>query len=705
MRKTKHSAARVPVGGFLLACGLTLGVCLIAACGGNSGGTPPDTSASGSGITTDMATHTPAPDESSPDASGTDSTISPATEPSTGTEPTTEPSLSAYEVIERLRASDYATSLGRTDACGLADPSAVGARPEAFDTVLYPVPDDDAVDNLVNVLTFGVTPEADDNSAALRKLLTLVSEMEGSVKLVFPVGTYRFASTLDFSGQADLYVCSDQPGTPFSVLMTRWVPGIQLRNARNIQFNDYAFDYETPSAIWGEVIGGDAKARTVSIRVHDSFDLSNPCYNGGKVTWGSYMEMYRDEETGKYCPDDAGNLLYNSTGDRIRNLEDGVYDVASHTLTLTFREKINLPKTGTIVNVAYTMYENFGFHASECENIRLEGVYLYHTTGMAIGMSSCRNVYINRVFLSPREGMLMSATADGLHCMNCTGDIVVTGCVFEASHDDCMNINGRFLTVISSSGNTLTMAGLNVPVYPGDTLEVYSKQDLHCVGSFTVTAVDETNDILTVAEDTGGTIADCFAANLTQCPTLTVRDCLLGNKRNRGMLIQVRNVTVEHCTFRNICHGPVQIFSVPSSFGEGIMPAHVTVQNCKFFRCGDTDINIFSWSASGGTAPGTVQDVTIYNNFFCESTYYPVQVSTGGGIVVAQNLFDRIGSRPSSMNPKCAIRVTCSKDVILRDNWMLPYNSRFRIMNEQEAKRDQRNENIVEEGSVLLDRT
>ncbi len=687
----------------LLLFGWTLGVCLLASCQGNGGGT--GTTLSDTATAADSTESLPATEPGTETATDAGSETVPATgtETESVTEPATEPSLSVYDVIDRLRTSDYAVSLGKTDDCGLSDPSAVGARQEAFTTVLYPVPADSEVDITVNVGEFGIRPESADNSAALRELLTRVAEMQGSVKLIFPVGTYRFGSTLNFSGQENLYVCSDQPGTPFSILMTQWTPGIRLENTCNIQFSDFTLDYETPSAVWGEVTGGDATAHTVSIRINDAFDLSDSRYNGGKITWGSYMEMYRDEETGKYCPDDTGNLLYNSTGDGIKNIKDGVYDAGTRTLTLTFREQIKLPAEGTVVNVAFTMYENFGFYAKGCENIRLEGAYFYHTTGMAMGMTSCHNVYLNRVFLTPREGMLMTATADGLHCMNCTGDIVVTGCVFEASHDDCMNINGRYLTVKTSAGNTLTLSGLDVPVFPGDVLEVYSKEDLHFVGSFTVTAVDEKTRVLTVAEDTAGAVTDCFAANITQSPTLTVRDCLLGNKRNRGMLIQVRNVTVENCTFRNICHGPVQIFSVPSSFGEGIMPAHVTVQNCKFFRCGATDVNIFSWSASGGTAPGTVQNVTVRNNFFCESTYYPVQVSTGGNVTVADNLFDRIGTRPDSLNPRCSVRVTCSQDVTVRNNWLLPFAKRFAVMNTREAARDARNLRVTEEGSVLLE--
>ena len=92
------------------------------------------------------------------------------------------------------------------------------------------------------------------------------------------------------------------------------------------------------------------------------------------------------------------------------------------------------------------------------------------------------------------------------------------------------------------------------------------------------------------------------------------------------------------------------------------------------------------------------------NNFFCESVYDPVQVSTGGNVTVADNLFDRIGTRPDPMNPRCAVRVTCSQDVTVRNNWMLPFAKRFTVMNTREASKDKRNQRVVEEGSVLLEK-
>lgn len=615
---------------------------------------------------------------------------------------TASPVLSAEEVAALLRGSPYVSEVGEHEACGLSDPGAVGIRKEAAEQVLYPAPSDESCAHVLRVEDYGLSSEAEDNSAAFAALCKELAGLSGQVKVVFRAEVYRFSSTLTMRDLADVCLCSDTAGEPFTILMTEWTPGIRLADCRNIRLVDYAFTYETPSAVVGDVVGSDDASHSVTLRIREPFDLSDPHYNGGRIEWGSYMEMYQDAETGRYCPNANGNLLYNSTGDGIRNIKNGVYDPETRELTLTFLNAIKLPEAGTVVNVAYTMYENFGLYATDCRDVYLESVWLYHTTGMAVGMNACRNIYLNRVFLTPQEGsgMLMTATADGLHCINCMGDIQVTGCVFEASHDDCMNINGRYLTVSSAGDNRLSCSSGDLPIAVGDVLDVYSKKDLAYLGSFTVLANRDEEGLLTVDGSTEG-IADCFACNVTTSPTLTIRDCFFGNKRNRGLLIQCRRVTLENCSFRNICHGAIQIFSVPSSFGEGIMPGDVTVRNNKFFGCDAVDVNVFSWSASGGTAPDVIRNVEITNNYFSASVTYPVQISTGGQITVAHNLFDRVCPRPTGQ--RCAIRVTCSRDVSLLENCLISVAKRFSIYNERELKQDKRSEHIVADGNLLVE--
>lgn len=684
----------------LICClSFSLTLMFLSACGRDpEGGATRDESS-------DVAEHETAPFESDTTPPDTDTesdteTGSPA-EAESDTE-TSSPVLSADDVATLLRGSPYASEVGEHESCGLSDPGVVGIRKETAEQVLYPAPTDGSCAHVLQVEDYGLSPEAEDNSAAFAALCKELEGLSGQVKVVFRAQVYRFSSTLTMRDLADVCLCSDTAGEPFTILMTEWTPGIRLASCRNIRLVDYAFTYETPSAVVGDVVGSDDATHSVTLRMREPFDLSDPHYNGGRIEWGSYMEMYQDPETGRYCPDVNGNLLYNSTGDGIRNIKDGVYDPETRELTLTFLNAIKLPEAGTVVNVAYTMYENFGLYATDCRDVYLESAWLYHTTGMAIGMNACRNIYLNRVFLTPQEGsgMLMTATADGLHCINCMGDIRVTGCIFEASHDDCMNINGRYLTVSSAGDDRLSCSSGDLPISVGDVLDVYSKKDLAYLGSFTVLAVGGEDGLLTVDGSTEG-IADCFACNVTTSPTLTVQDCFFGNKRNRGLLIQCRRVTIENCSFRNICHGAIQIFSVPSSFGEGIMPGDVTVRNNKFFGCDAVDVNVFSWSASGGTASDVIRNVEITNNYFSASVTYPVQISTGGQITVAHNLFDRVCPRPTGQ--RCAIRVTCSRDVSLLDNYVISAAKHFDVYNERELGRDKTSENIVADGNLLVE--
>lgn len=615
------------------------------------------------------------------------------------TQPVEEPAITVQALAEALRSSRYQWENPlKVDLCGLSDPAAVGIDKAAFEKVLYSVGDDAAYQTVVIVTDYGITQDAKDNSPAFNDMMTALSDTAGKVKIVFPAGTYRFSSTLRIAGCSGFTFCSDTPGTPFEILMTEWTPGIRISDSTDIQINDMAFDYTIPSAIAGTIVSGSENS--VVIRVNDTFDLSDAHYNGGNINWGSYMEMVRDDLTGEYYPDINGNLLYNSTGDGIRNIKAGSWNADTHELTLEFLNRIVCPDKGTTVCVAYTMYENFGIYAENSENLRLESVRLYHTMGMAIGMISCKDVFLNRVFLSPREGtdMLMTATADGLHCISCTGEIMVTNSVFEKSHDDCMNINSRFLSVVNAGEGAIQLEGMVVPVHIGDELDVYSKNNLQYIGTIKVCRIDGN----TVYGD--GIVAEmqnAFACNITTNPTLTIRNCFFGNKRNRGLLIQVRNVLIENCTFQNIVHDTLQILSVPSSFGEGIVPRNVTVRNNKFITCNQSHINLFSWAPSGGKSAGTIRDVYVTNNYFYNSISPSIQISTGGDLNIHNNLFDTIGSVQA--NNRYNIWVSVSEDVVIRDNLGVNMTNRYNMVNEREISRDKECKNVVVENNKALD--
>lgn len=143
-----------------------------------------------------------------------------------------------------------------------------------------------------------------------------------------------------------------------------------------------------------------------------------------------------------------------------KTLVGGSYDPAAHTLTIAFSADsgYRAPDEGTKVSVSYTMYEYGMFMFQSCEKVYMESNDVYASLGMTFVTYNVKDLYMNRTNLRLREGSerLMTSTADGLHANGCYGDMIVTNSLYEASHDDAMNICSFYNTVSSYAGNTLS---------------------------------------------------------------------------------------------------------------------------------------------------------------------------------------------------------------------------------------------------------
>jgi hypothetical protein len=644
---------------------LAIALCLtlllpLAACTGRQGNT--DTTA-GEDTTASPPADTPADTEAPTAPPETESDTEPDTEPAPETDP-----LAALEALQATLASGiYRSETPLTGMVGFTDPAAVGVDPAAFTTVRYPIPADSDCAKVFSAADYGITPESEDNTAALKSLLEEIKGVEGLKKLVFAEGVYRFSETVKLAGQKDLYLCGPKDGDTYTFLMTKWTPGITVDSCENIHFNGLRFDYEHPSAITGEVVSFDRKSCAVTILVDEPYDLSRPEYNGGKISYGSYMEYRYDEATEAYVPDYTGNLLYNSTGDGIIRIKSGTYDPETRQLTIGFDSADDVKK-GTRVSVAYTMYEHFGFRATYSQNVYLEDVWFYHTAGMAMGATAVENLYINRLRITPPEGTgrLMTATADCMHFYSCTGEVVISGCYISHSHDDALNIKGAYAKVSHNLPHEITWDNSRgtLSVSVGDVLDAYETATFRYIGSYTVTAIDRDRLTYTVAERIGEDLSGALICNASTSPSLTVENCFIGNKRNRGLLIQCREVTVRNNTFQNILHGAIQVHSVADIFAEGIMPRNVIIENNKFINNNVTDVNIFTWGPSG-TTPGTIMGVTVRHNFFTESGSNAVHF-LGAGKSSAEGNFFCI-SRSNAVHLSTSTEITVKDNITLRD--------------------------------------
>ncbi|MDR0856492.1 MAG: right-handed parallel beta-helix repeat-containing protein, partial [Clostridiales bacterium] len=159
---------------------------------------------------------------------------------------------------------------------------------------------------------------------------------------------------------------------------------------------------------------------------------------------------------------------------------------------------------------------------------------------------------------------------------------------------------------------------------------------------------------------TSPAITGALVANASRIPRMTVENCLIRNKRNRGILAQVQNSEIKNCAFQNVLHGAVSMVSAKDVFSEGTVPRDVRVYNCKFLSNSESDIVA---ARSGGTiVADTLSDIKAFNNFFYGGKGYGVYYYAAGGGEIRNNLSYNGAAR-------AAIYVRTSEGVTVKDNY------------------------------------
>lgn len=590
--------------------------------------------------------------------------------------------ITTEEMLVKLNDSIYQNKMSVDENNGLSDASSVGVDQQQLENeIRYPVPETSEFDHIYYVDDYELSPLSEDNTNAFNAMLNDIKTVEGSKLIMFGNGQYKFRETITISDMDNVYMV----GQDTEWLMRSWQTMLIIDEGENFHINNIDFDYEISPTISGEIVSTNSEQRSVSIRVDDEFDLTNFRYNGGTINYGNYMEYVFDEFADAYIPDANGMLRYNSTGDQVNGISDGQYDVNSKILTLTFdlvQGAFKAPDIGKTVSVGFTMYEYAGLIIKETKNFYMETVNIYTTPGMAIRTESCENLYFNRInlILKSDSKRLMTATADGLHAADTAGEIIMSNSIFEASHDDSINIKTFYFKVDSVFRNqmvvNMTTTEVRIPIKVGDQLEIFEDQTFTSKATITVVAVESYGTTYEITLDknlpTGLVLQGDLVGNLSRIPKVTIENSIFRNKRNRGILLQARESKIINSTFYNIIHGPIMIHAAIDIFSEAIVPQNITIENCKFIQNNTAqglrgDISVFRYG--GDIASNTITDITIQNNYFYQSAYQAVYLLGTGNVLVVHNLFqDAAFNVTGDSDRNSAVYVKTSLDTTIEYN-------------------------------------
>ncbi len=579
--------------------------------------------------------------------------------------------LSASALAEALATTAYTSNIRGEEVYGLTDPSSVGVDEKAMQTVKYPAPSD--ADCIVFAASdYNVTAGSVDNSGAFGTLVNALRGVAGTKKVKLESGTYRFSRTVNLSNLTDVYFCG---GEDTRFVMTQWVTTLNISNCSNLHVNDIAIDYDPSPNIAGTIESVDTAQKRVVIRPDEEFDLRLGVYGGGNFTQGSYLEYEYDELTKAYKPKADGNLKYN---DMITYKK---YDADSNTLTLGFDSMAKV-EAGTGVAVAFTMYNNPAVSTQDSSDIYFENTDVICAPGMAFYNVSDRNMFFNRsdVRLDPDSSRRMTASADGIHCKDATGNLQITGCLLEASHDDSINICNFYKTVVSASGNTIVCngtPGFDFPLTRNSTVDIYRPNDYGFAASFKVTKVAQSGltYTLTVDGDASEVRAGYLVGNATRVPRVRIENNIFRNKRNRGILAQFRNSRICNNAFINVLHGPVMMHSVWDDFHEAIVPRDIEVRGNKFIGNNaasglNGDVYVFVYGKEYQTVSGTITGITVADNFFTDTIYCGVYMRGVGQSEVKNNFFYDVATRGGS-DRTSSVSLRTTDTVTVTDNYTL----------------------------------
>lgn len=559
---------------------------------------------------------------------------------------------------------------------GLSDISAVGVNSQRFYGEEILTVNEADFDVVIDGAQYGiVADDKKDDSAAVANAVAAAKEAGAngaSVLLKLPEGELDFVEgfnpanrtcAIELSGVKNVVIL----GNNTMLTIHGVIDGILVDKCENIAIKGVSYDYgRTPFSV-GTVVSSTEKSVTVKFR--DNYPIAQ------NTNFNDYLEF----DKYAYVPRSNGNFLLSS------DIKDWVID--GQTVTFNFYSAINTPPKDTLVVTSHYTYGYEAVYMTDCKDVTLENINVYTAAGMGIVGLTCENLRINRVnvCLKPKTDRLMSTTADGMHFGACRGELTVTNCLIENTHDDACNVKaGHYFGVsnIDRVNNVFKCVKLNYmhEIKAGDVIDVYA-EDLQLLAKIElekIISVDGTGTVVKAKEVLPEALTEnTIVANASTAPEFTFENNVIRNKRNRGVLMQTRNAIVKNNAFINVGHGAISIMTEAAQFNEAIVPENVVIESNKIIGCNGMGSNVGGDIAIGAygknwIAPpaGTIKNVTIKNNFVANTAKRAININSAGQTKVVNNLIYNPARNPLTIQNDCAIALSVSNEITINENYV-----------------------------------
>ncbi len=610
----------------------------------------------------------------SPRDVGSDSSSQSGSENSGGNSSEPEEKQTIGEAVRILDSTPYASGEVKENY-GLSDAASVGVKESETSDILYGSKADGEFKTncLIDFDSFSGTD--DEKMTSALSAAKTANQNGDTVKLKLPSRDIVLTATVTLSGFDGLYI---EGGEKTQLLMdcgtVGWISAVSVSSCTDLHINNVDVDYKVLPAIAGIVLSSDEKDLSITMSIPESMRSTVDAYLAKPAL---YAELCSVIEFNRFtgAPEEGGIVAI--SGDDV--FKDWKFN-GNGEITLTFKESyrasFKVPAKNAPISLAFTMYNRAGITFSDCEDVYMENVNLYACPGMGVTVGSTKNFYANRLDITLKDkDRLMTSTADGYHLSNCLGEVKITNCIIENTHDDALNIKSGYWYTLGSydaqarTFNVSKKTGLSPMTEAGDTVEFYDAATFEKLGSFTVTEVsgDAGAMRLTVKQRIPGSVdwSNAMMTNVSKVAAFTFKNNIVRNKRNRGILVQVRGALIENNAFINVGHGSMQIASAMDQYNECTLPKDVTIRNNKLINNGYLlgeglrgDISAFAIGSGALVAPsGTVTGIEVGNNYISNTGNAGISFRGVGNSDVRNNLFYNTARVYASILTECCIEL------------------------------------------------
>ena len=583
-------------------------------------------------------------------------------------------SMTLDAVAQQLSATPFAED--ELPEYGLSDASNVGVDKEKFETEnLYTQPQ---ADHVLNLSEYGaVADDQKDDTKAFEDAVAAAAELEGVKKIVLPAGRLDFVEGKNSIDPFFAIVIKNIDDLIIEGQETEWMlhglfKVLNVVDCDNFFLTGISIDYARPTNSTAKVLACDVQKKEVLLQVFDNYPVDE--YTEIKA----YVEY--DRITRNLRPN--GNFKYKQN---TSNDFEKVEYLGNQMLKITFATSITAAPTNTLVALSHNTRGYDAIDILRCDDLIFQNINLYNSPSMGIRGYTCNDLYFNRVniMIKPGSDRLMTTGADGLHFIDCAGDLKITNSIIENNHDDALNVHGHYMNVkaVNAAAKQLTLNKKNYdyPPQAGDTIEVYDSL-LELVAVLTVKTVeyqvDQNQHLVTVEEEIPSQVAAGMSvANATRTPRLLFENNIVRNKRNRGLLVQTRDSIIRNNTFSSIGSSSVSLLTMFINTIESLPVKNVVIENNKMVGNNVTgnapgDISIMAY-ATNGAEPNedTFENITVRNNFIANSQGAAINMRSTQKSEISDNLIYNVAINPKGDANNCSVYLSAVKDLLISGNY------------------------------------